>query len=132
MGNAVLTHGLDTDAATLREFLSLAGAPNVGDGPLPEDVAGGVRCAQGARLPGEPNVALDALRQARIPSVVASGKHSQELERICDALAGALDAERLIAPGAGHLVAAAPNFADRLEQFLISADEGSPQPAPRD
>jgi pimeloyl-ACP methyl ester carboxylesterase len=29
MGNAVLTHGVDTDAATLREFLRLAGAPDV-------------------------------------------------------------------------------------------------------
>jgi pimeloyl-ACP methyl ester carboxylesterase len=132
MGNAVLTHGLDTDAATLGEFLSLAGAPNVGDGPLPEDVASGVRRAQGGRLPGEANLALDALRQARIPSLVASGKHSQGLERICDALAAAVDAERLIAPGAGHFVAAAPNFADRLEQFLLSAEQSSPQPASRD
>src|SRR3954453_9397654 len=34
MGNAVLTHGLETDAATLREFLRLAGAPDVDDRPL--------------------------------------------------------------------------------------------------
>jgi pimeloyl-ACP methyl ester carboxylesterase len=132
MGNAVLTHGLDADAATLREFLSLAGAPNVDDGPLPEEVASGVRRAHGARLPREANLALDALREARIPSLVASGNHSPELERICDALAAALDAERLIAPGAGHFVAAAANFADRLEQFLISAGERSPPLAPRD
>jgi hypothetical protein len=39
---------------------------------------------------------------------------------MCDAVATALDAERVIAPGAGHFVAAAPGFADRLEQFLTS------------
>jgi hypothetical protein len=52
---------------------------------------------------------------------VASGDHSAAAERICDALAGELNAERLHAPGAGHFVAAAPGFADRLEQFLVSA-----------
>jgi pimeloyl-ACP methyl ester carboxylesterase len=132
MGNAVLTHGLHADPATLREFLSLAGAPGVDDGPLPEEVASGVRRAHGGRLPGDARLALDALREARIPALVASGDHSPGLERICDALAAALDAERLIAPGAGHFVAAAPDFADRLEQFLISAEERSPQLAPRD
>jgi pimeloyl-ACP methyl ester carboxylesterase len=53
MGNAVLTNGLDTDPATLREFLRLAGTPEVADGPLPEEVARGVRRAHGGRLPGE-------------------------------------------------------------------------------
>lgn len=118
MGNAVLTHGLDTDPATLREFLQLAGAPDLGDGPLPEAVARGVRRAQGGRLPGEARPALDVLRNAGIPSLVASGDHTAGLERICDALAAALDAERLVAPGAGHFVAAAPGFGDRLERFL--------------
>jgi pimeloyl-ACP methyl ester carboxylesterase len=131
IGNAVLTHGLETDPAMLRDFLSLAGAP-VGHGPLPEEVAGGVRRAHGGRLPGEANLALDALREAGIPSLVASGDHSPALERICDALAATLDAERLIAPGRGHFVAAAPGFADRLERFLISVGERSLHLAPRD
>ena len=43
IGNAVLTHGLETDPATLREFLRLAGAPEVDDGPLPKDVDRSVR-----------------------------------------------------------------------------------------
>jgi pimeloyl-ACP methyl ester carboxylesterase len=120
MGNAVLSHGLDTDAATLREFLRLAGAPNVDEGPLPDEVAQGVRRAHGGRLPGEARPALEALRDAGIPSLVASGDHAAAVERICDALATALRAERLVTPGAGHFVAAAPGFADRLEQFLVS------------
>jgi pimeloyl-ACP methyl ester carboxylesterase len=90
IGSAVLTHGLDTDAETLREFLRLAGAPDVHEGPLPHEVASGVRRAQGGRLPGEARPALDALRS--------------------------------ISPGAGHFVAAAPGFADRLESFLGSVD----------
>jgi pimeloyl-ACP methyl ester carboxylesterase len=120
MGNAVLTDGLDADPATLREFLHLAGAPELDAGPLPDDVAHGVRRAHGSRLPGEARPALDVLRDAGIPSLVVSGDHAAALERICDALAAALHAERLIAPGAGHFVGAAPGFADRLEQFLVS------------
>ena len=121
MGDAVLTHGLDTDPATLREFLQLAGAPVADEGPLSDEVARGVRRAHGSRSPGEARPALDVLRDAGINSLVASGGHAAAIERICDALATALRAQRLVAPGAGHFVAAAPGFADRLEQFLISA-----------
>jgi pimeloyl-ACP methyl ester carboxylesterase len=120
LGNAVLTDGLDADAATLRSFLRLSGSPGVDDGPLPDAVAHAVRRAHGGRHPGEARPALDVLRAAAIPSLVASGDHAAGMERICDALATALHAERLIAPGAGHFVAAAPGFADRLETFLAS------------
>lgn len=121
MGNEVLTHGLETDPATLREFLRIAGAPGVDDGPLPDEVAHGVRRAHRGRLPGEARPALEPIREARVPVLVASGDHAPGLERICDALATALDAGRLVAPGAGHFVAAAPGFAARLERFLASA-----------
>lgn len=122
IGNEVLTHGLDADAGTLREFLRLAGAPDIDAGPLPEEVAEGVRRAHGGRLPREARPALDVLRNAGVPALVASGGHAPELEKICDALATELRAERLIAPGAGHFVAAAPGFPDRLEHFLASVD----------
>ena len=121
MGNAVLTHGLEADAATLREFLRLAGAPEVDDGPLPDEIARGVRRAHGGRLPGEARPALELVRDAGIPSLVASGGHAPGLERICDALSTVLDAQRLVAPGAGHFVAAAPGFVNRLHEFLVSA-----------
>src|SRR3954469_342526 len=110
MGDEVLTHGLEADAATLREFLRLAGAPGVDDGPLPDEVARGVRRAHGGRLPGEARPALELIRDAGIPSLVASGGHAPGAERICDALSTVLDAQRLVAPGAGHFVAAAPGF----------------------
>src|SRR3954452_19825538 len=121
MGNEVLTHGLETDAATLREFLRLAGAPEVDEGPLPDAVAHGVRRAHGGRLPGEVRPPLELLRDAGIPTLVASGGHSPGVERVCDALSTVLDGRRLVAPGAGHFVAAAPGFADRLEEFLVSS-----------
>jgi pimeloyl-ACP methyl ester carboxylesterase len=120
IGEAVLTHGLETDPATLREFLTLAGAPGVDEGPLSDDVARGVRRAHGSRSPFEARPALDVLRDAGIPSLVASGDHDATLERINDAAATALGSQRLVAPGAGHFVAAAPGFADRLERFLNS------------
>ncbi len=122
MGNAVLTHGLEAEPATLREFLRIAGAPDVDEGPLPDEVARGVRRAQGGRLPGEARPAFELIRDAGIPSLVASGGHASGLERICDALSTVLHGQRLVAPGAGHFVAAAPGFVDRLHEFLVSAE----------
>jgi pimeloyl-ACP methyl ester carboxylesterase len=121
MGDAFMTHGLDTDPAMLRDFLRLAGSPGVDDGPLPEEVARGVRRAQGGRLTSEAEVPLAALRAAGIPALVASGAHDVALERICDAVAAGLGARRVVHPGAGHFVAAAPGFAKSLEAFLRSA-----------
>jgi pimeloyl-ACP methyl ester carboxylesterase len=121
MGEDFLTHGLQTERRTLREFLSIAGSPVPEHGPLPDEVAHAVRRAQGGRPPSEARPALGVIRNAGIPSLVASGAHHPAVERMCDAVASALDAQRVIAPGAGHFVAAAPGFADQLEQFLISA-----------
>jgi pimeloyl-ACP methyl ester carboxylesterase len=118
LGDAVLTDGPDADPATLREFLALAGAPVVDGQPLSEEVMRGVRRAHGGRLPGEARPDLAVLRDARIPSLVASGAHTPGLERVCDRLADELRAQRLVTPGAGHFVAGAPGFAQRLEAFL--------------
>ena len=120
LGDDFLREGLGADPSTLREFLRLAGAPNIDDGPLPEDVARGVRRAHGGRLPGEARPPLHLLRDAGIPALVASGAHADAIERICDALAAELRAERVVAAGAGHFVAAAPGFANGLERFLTS------------
>lgn len=122
MGDEFLAHGLDTDPATLREFLRIAGSPIPDAGPLPENVVQAVRRAHGGRSPGEARPALDTLRDAGIPVLVASGDHASFLERAADALAVELHAQRLIAPGAGHFVAAAPGFGERLERFLASVD----------
>jgi pimeloyl-ACP methyl ester carboxylesterase len=123
IGDVVLREGLDADPEVLREFLRIAGAPALDDGPLPEAVANGVRRAHGGRLPGEARPALERIREAAVPSLVASGDHTPGIERICNALAVALDAQRLIAPGAGHFVAAAPGFAERFERFLVASED---------
>jgi pimeloyl-ACP methyl ester carboxylesterase len=120
VGETVLAHGLDTEPAMLRAFLKAAGAPVPDEGPLPDDVARGVRRALGSRSPAEAAPALEVLRDAGIPALVVSGAHHPAAERMCDAVASALNAERAIAPGAGHFVAAAPGFAQQLHAFLSS------------
>jgi pimeloyl-ACP methyl ester carboxylesterase len=121
MGDESLAHGLDTDPATLRAFLRIAGSPIPDDEPLPENVVQAVSRAHGSRSPGEARPQLDVLRDAGIPALIASGDHASFLERAADALAAELGAQRLIAPGAGHFVAAAPDFGERFERFLTSA-----------
>lgn len=128
LGETVLAQGLDTEPSRLREFLTVAGSPVPARGPLPAEVVRGIRRAHRGRPPNHAHPRLEVLRQANIPSLVASGAHHPALERMCDAVADALGAQRVAAPGAGHFVAAAPGFADQLEQFLISASQFPAQP----
>lgn len=118
MGDAVIVHGLDTDSAVMREFLRAAGASVPDEGPLPDAVAKAVRRAHGIRSPGEADLAFDVIRDASIPTAVASGQHNVAAERMCDATTEQLHAQRILAPGAGHFVAAAPGFAGQLDRFL--------------
>lgn len=122
MSNAVLTRGVEAEPSTLRAFLRLAGAADVPDGPLPPKLVHSIRRAHGARLPGEARPRLETLRNAKIPSLVASGGHSGAIERICDALTTELRAERLVMPGAGHLLQNAPGFIERLTRHLSAAE----------
>ncbi|MFI6169615.1 alpha/beta fold hydrolase [Nocardia sp. NPDC051052] len=120
LGDTVLTDGLDTGTAQLREFLTLAGSPVADGQPLSAGTVAAVRRAHRGRLPGEARPRLEVIRAHGIPTLVASGDHSPALERICDGLADVMDAQRVVAPGAGHFVPAAPGFAERLERFLAS------------
>jgi pimeloyl-ACP methyl ester carboxylesterase len=122
MGDAMLAHGLETDPTVLREFLRAAGAPVLDEAPLPEAVMKGVRRNHGSRSPGEANLAFDIIRDAGTPTLVASGQHTVAAERMCDATANQLHARRIVAPGAGHFVAAAPEFADQLDRFLSTTN----------
>jgi pimeloyl-ACP methyl ester carboxylesterase len=117
-GDEFLAHGLDTEPSKLREFLRLAGSPVPDEGPLPEAVVRAVQRAHGGRPPSEARLDLGAVRDAAVRTLVVSGGHHPAMERMCDALADGLGGERLVAAGAGHFVAAAPGFAERLEEFL--------------
>jgi len=128
MGNAVLADGLEAEPSTLREFLRLAGAPDVPEGPLPSHLVHSIQRAHHGRLPGEARPHLEALRDAGVPSLVASGGHSRALERICDALATELGAERIVLADAGHFVQSAPGFAEHLTHHLTSAGRSDPGP----
>ncbi len=121
MSREVLTSGLDANPATLRRFLDLAGAGPVPEGPLPGKLIHTISRAHGGRLPGGAKPALDRIRDAGVPSLVASGGHSAAIERICDVLAEQLTATRLALAGAGHFVQNAPAFTPLLERHLIAA-----------
>ena len=125
IGDQVLARGMETDPETLRTFLRISGAPVPDEGPLPAEVVRGVNRAHGGRPPSEAHPPLELVRDAGIPSLVASGDHHPAIERMCDAVATALGARRVITPGAGHFVAAAPGFDERLERFLESAAESA-------
>ena len=123
MSNAVLTHGLQAEPQVLHEFLALAGAPDVPDGPLPAKLAHTIQRAHNGALPGGARPPLHTLRDAGVSSLVASGGHSDAIERICDALARELRAERVVLAGAGHFVQSAPGFAEHLTRHLASAEQ---------
>jgi pimeloyl-ACP methyl ester carboxylesterase len=121
IGDEVLACGMETDPETLRTFLKISGAPVPDEGPLPDEVVRGVNRAHGGRPPSQAHPPLEVIREAGIPSLVVSGGHQPALEQMCDAVATELGGARLVAPGAGHFVAAAPGFAPQLEAFLDSA-----------
>jgi pimeloyl-ACP methyl ester carboxylesterase len=123
IAESFLTNGLDTDPPILREFLHIAGSPVPAHGPLPDHVVNAVRRARGSRSPFEARPPLRRLRTASIPSLIASGGHANVIERNANAVADELGAQRIIAPGAGHFVAAAPGFATQLEAFLVSVEQ---------
>lgn len=118
LGNTVLAHGLDADPATLREFLTLAGITGCGRESI---VRWGRAPRVGRSSTGTSTTESDRPARGRNSRAGRIGGHSPGLERICDLLSDALEAQRLVAPGAGHFVPAAPGFADRLKDFLSSS-----------
>ncbi len=126
IAEACLADGLETDPAVLRQFLRIAGSPLTDEGPLPKHVARAVQRAHRTRSPYEARPALHRLREAGIPALVASGGHAHVIERNAEAVADQLGAERIVCPGAGHFVSAAPGFAVELERFLTRANRRRP------
>jgi pimeloyl-ACP methyl ester carboxylesterase len=121
LSNEFLTRGMETEPEALRRFLRLAGAEVPETGPLPPQVVAGVQRAHGGRLPGEARPDLARLKAAGVPALVVSGEHSTAIERISDAVARELGAQREVFPEAGHFAQEAPGFSARLEEHLEAA-----------
>ena len=103
------------------EFLQLAG---MAPGASPRGDAERRRVleiARGMRSPAEARADLAAIGSA-MPALVLSGGHSQGLERLGDALAAGLGAERAVLTGAGHAVPRADGFNRRLGEFVAEAE----------
>jgi hypothetical protein len=70
------------------------------------------------RPPWEAEIPLDQLAAAPFPKLVVSGGHNAAFDAVCDVLEERLGAERAVLPGAGHSLARAPGYAERLLAFL--------------
>ena len=88
---------------------------------LPDWLERGARHVREERPPWEAEVPLERLAAAQIPALVISGGHSDAFEVVCDTVAAALGAERVVVGGRGHTIPAtgAP-YNERLERFLDS------------
>jgi pimeloyl-ACP methyl ester carboxylesterase len=73
------------------------------------------------RPPFEAQPQLEPIASAGVPVLVVSGDHHPGFERICDAVAERLGAERAVLPGAGHGVQRADGFNERFEAFLVAS-----------
>lgn len=108
----------DTEAE--HEFFTLAGVdPNK---PAAQDIRQAIDMARAHRSPREAHPRFDAITEARIPALVISGGHNPGMERLCDAIATRLDAQRACLRGAGHAVPRATGFNTLLEAFLTAAE----------
>jgi len=110
------------DAQAEREFFALAGLD--GSMRVDDDVRQAMELGRKLRSPWEARPRLDAIAAARIPALVVSGAHHGALERLCDAVAAQLGAQRARLPGAGHAVQRAPGFNSVLERFLTASERG--------
>jgi pimeloyl-ACP methyl ester carboxylesterase len=105
----------DVDATTRDRFRRLASLA-----PDHEETLRIEQRATGFRDPGDARPDLGVVRRSGLASFVVSGGHDAGLERLCDALALALDGRRAALPGRGHAVQRHPAFNARLEEFLRS------------
>ena len=105
-------------AAFLRRFGEIVGSTHPVPDPLPPELDQGARALMVERPPWEAEIPLDALAAAPFRKLVISGAHGGAFDAVCDVLEERLDAERAVIPGAGHGLARAPGYLERLDEFL--------------
>jgi pimeloyl-ACP methyl ester carboxylesterase len=102
-------------------FMRIVGTLATLPDELPPEVVRGIRALQAERPPWEAEIPLEKLDAAPFPKLVISGAHSAAFDAVCDVLEHRLGAERAVLPGAGHGLARAPGYPERLEAFWTAA-----------
>ena len=111
-------HGPREPRAFAAGFLAIVGSNTRLPERLPPQLEQGIRATMAERPPWEAEIPLDELAAAPFPKLVVSGAHNEAFDAVCDVLEQGLGAERAVLPGAGHSLARAPGYAERLLEFL--------------
>ena len=99
-------------------FLELVGSKTQLPERLSPTLEQGIRATMAERLPSEADIRLNELAATGFPKLVISGEHHPAFDAVCDVLETRLGAERAVLPGAGHSLARAPGYPERLRAFL--------------
>jgi pimeloyl-ACP methyl ester carboxylesterase len=118
-----------------REFLidfmgGIGGASASVPEPLPPVVEQHARLFMRERVPFEAEIPVAALAAAPFPKLVISGGHEGGQEKVSDACAAAIGAQRAVLAGAGHLVPRAPGCNEMLEELWAGRYPPTRPPAP--
>jgi pimeloyl-ACP methyl ester carboxylesterase len=99
-------------------FMTIIGSNAKPPEALSPELEQGVRALMAERPPWEAEIPLDELAATPFRKLVISGGHSAAFDAVCDVLEERLGAERAVLPGAGHGLARAPGYLERLEEFI--------------
>lgn len=106
----------------LRMFREGTGSARATPEHLDEELVTGARLLMEERPPWEADPPLELLSETSFPKLVISGGHSVVFERVCDVVAGELEAERAVIPGRSHSIPATGEpFNACLHSFLGAA-----------
>jgi pimeloyl-ACP methyl ester carboxylesterase len=111
-------HGPREPRAFAAGFLALVGSETRLPDRLSPSLEQGIRATMVERPPWEAEIPLGELAAAPFPKLVVSGAHHLAFDAVCDVLEERLGAERAVLPGAGHSLARAPGYPERLRTFL--------------
>ena len=99
---------------------------------LPSWLDRGARHAARERPPWDAIIPFDVLARAEFPKLVISGGHSPVFETVCDAVAQAIAAKRVVIPGRGHTIPATGEpYNACLHAFLARAQAAGRSRPPR-
>jgi pimeloyl-ACP methyl ester carboxylesterase len=125
-GKRLFDHASQLDPRRfLLAFRGGAGVTRETPEALGPELLAGARLLMRERPPWEASPPWQKLRLAPFGKLVLSGAHSEVFERVCDATARELGAERDTIAGRGHTIPAcgAP-YNERLERFLRESEAG--------